>query len=86
MINWQCSCAPITSCVDTLTDWFSQCNVKAVGALVATFQVPGPTSGTSATAKDGVNWPVSTPLDALSAGAFATDLTFEAVPLEELFS
>jgi hypothetical protein len=86
MINWQCSCAPITSCVDTLTDWFSQRNVKVVGALVATFHVPGPTSGTSATAKDGVSWPVSTPLDALSAGAFATDLTFEAVPLEELFS
>jgi hypothetical protein len=53
---------------------------------VTTFHVPGPSRGTSATAKEGVSRPVSTPLEALSAGAFATDLTFEAVALEEFLT
>jgi hypothetical protein len=57
--------------------------VVRAGALVVIDQVPGPASGTSATSKDGLSWPDSTPLVALTAGALSTGPTFETISFEE---
>jgi hypothetical protein len=61
-----------------------QASVTVTGALEATSQVPGPASGSSATLNAGPSFPLSTPLEASSAGALATGPTLEAVELEEL--
>jgi hypothetical protein len=85
MIIWQRTCAPIVNGLSTLIDWSWQRSVSVAGALVAASHVPRPSRGTSATSKDGLSRPVSTPLDTFSAGALASDLSLETVALEELF-
>ncbi len=58
-----------------------QLSVWRVGAVVARVHVPGPWSGTSTTANSRVNSPASTPLEGLTLGAGATELTVELVTL-----
>ena len=64
----------------------AQVRVVDAGALDATCHVPGPRRGTSATSNVGLSCPLTTPLEALGADAFALNLTFESVALEELLT
>ncbi len=82
--TWHCSFAAISNCDSTGIVAPEHVRVTVTGALEATSQVPGPASGRSATAKEGLSCPLSTPFEALTSGAFATGSTFDAVALEEL--
>jgi hypothetical protein len=86
IVTWHVIWAAITNCSLTVIAVPAQVRVTDAGAFVATSQVPGPWSGTSATAKVGLSRPLTTPLEAFAADTFAFDLTFESVALEELLT
>jgi hypothetical protein len=77
--SWQFSWATMTTEPTTGPDTEGQSRFALIVAGPLRLHVPGPTRGTTATAKPGVRVPASAPLAALTLGARAGDLTFEAV-------
>jgi hypothetical protein len=60
-----------------------QLSVTLIGALAAAVQVPGPSSGITATSTRALSCPLSSPFATFSALALAIELALESVTLEE---
>jgi hypothetical protein len=77
--SWQFSELAITTAPTTGPDTEGQSSFAVIVADPPRLHEPGPRRGTTATAKPGESVPASAPLAALTLGARAGDLTFEAI-------
>jgi hypothetical protein len=79
--SWQLCGVQMTTRRATATTDEAHWSRERIGELVVNVHRPGPCTGTSATPKEGVSTPLSTPLAALALGSGATDFAVETVTL-----